>query len=69
MTKPTQPAVVNTPWWLRGRVIAPARTPLHPFREKSASKHPHWQHPKSPGRKVLRQQARRLRSLSRGGKR
>lgn len=69
MTKPTPPTIISTPWWLRGRVIAPGRTPLHPFRGQAVSAHPHWQHPKAPGRKVLRRQARRLRSVSRGGKR
>ena len=69
MSTPVNPKLIAVPWWMRGRVIAPGRTPLHPFREQAVSEHPHWQHPKTPGRTVLRQQARRLRSATRAGKR
>lgn len=69
MSTSTNPKIANVPWWNRGRVIAPGRTPLHPFREQAVSAHPHWTHPKTPSRAVLRQQARRLRSLTPKSKR
>ena len=54
--KQHEPKLIPVPWWQRGAETPYTRSDFSV--PNAESNHPHWQ-PRTPGRKVLRQQARR----------